>query len=916
MHDRRLIEDVFPVREVSTESAKEKAIRHGHISTLHIWWARRPLAASRATAYAALVPALQDGSPLAEEREFIAKLAEWKSLSSLDVLGQARARIREAHGGRAPRVLDCFAGGGSIPLEALRLGCEVYALDYNPVAVLLLKAVLEYPQRFGRPSKLEREVAILGEKRREKTKVDNVLLEAVREWGEWVLNEARKELASFYPSDPDGSVPVGYLWARTIPCQNPVCGAEIPLMRHMWLAHKPNRRIALYPEVKGKTVRFRVVGTGYDAWPEGFDPDQGTVARAVATCLVCGGTVDDGTVRRLFREGLNGQRMLAVILRASGRAGKRYRTATEVDELVYREAEKALRVKQAELWRAWGIEPVPDEPTPEGMGSGAERAFSVRKYGMTRWGDLFNARQKLSLLTFTEKTRAVYGHLSREPGYEGLGQAVSLYLGLAVDRLADHNSTLQMFQVDKEAFTHTFGLQALPMVWDYLEVNPLEREGGWASSFRWLEAFLKTSAVNWYDLPAERIPSVTLGSATRLPWPDDFFDAVLTDPPYYDNVPYSDLSDFFYVWLKRSVGELYPELFVTPLTPKEEEMVVDASRAGGWELAKGRFETLLSRSITEIHRVLKPGGILVLVYAHQTTAGWETLVNALLRSGLTVTGSWPVSTEMQGRRRAHESAALASSVYIVARKVLRKETGFYTEVRDQLAQYLPTRLERFWKEGLSGPDLLIAGIGAGLEIFGKYREVLDYDGNPVRADRILDEVRALVSDFAVRQLLHNGLASELSELARFYLLYRWSFGEGRVEFDEARKLAQAVGLDLRAQWSRKGTFIRKEREWVRVLGPQERPPADLESASDLVDVLHRVLLLWERGERQAMVEVLSRTGWGARESFWRFAQAVSASLAQRVPNSKEKQLLDGLLTGRDRLREHVRERMKQGQLFS
>lgn len=910
MYDRRIIEEIFPVREVSTESAREKNIRHGHISTLHIWWARRPLAASRATAYAALVPAPADRESLLQEREFIARLAKWENSHDRHLLERARARIREAHGGQPPRVLDCFAGGGSIPLEALRLGCEVYALDYNPVAVLLLKAVLEYPQRFGRPGEIERKIETLGQTLREKSRVDNVLMEAVREWGNWVLEKARKELAPFYPPDPDGSVPVGYLWARTIPCQNPACGAEIPLVRQLWLARKPKRQIALYPEVEGKTVHFRVVGTGYDAWPKGFDPDQGTVAQAVATCLVCGGSVDDRAVRKLFREGRAGQRMLAVISKATGKTGKRYRIATEADEMAYREARNALSSRRAALWAAWGIDPLPDEPLPPEDTLG----FRVQRYGIIRWGDLFNARQQLALITFSEYVRKAYERLVATGAPPDFAGAVASYLGLLVDRLADYNSTLCRWHVTGEKVSNTMTRQALPMVWDYLELNPFSGStGDWTGALEWVtEVIGHVARAGLGATPG----AAFIGTATELPWPDGFFDAVLTDPPYYDNVPYGDLSDLFYVWLKRTIGHLYPELFITPLTPKDQEMVSDASKAGGLEQAKARFESLLAQAMSEVYRVLKPGGTAVIVYAHQTTAGWETLVNALLRSGLAVTGSWPINTEMEGRLRAQESAALASSIYIVARKTERRETGFYRDVREELARHLPQRLEMLWEEGLSGPDLLIAGIGAGLEVFGKYREVLDYEGNPVRADRILDEVRALVADFAIRQLLHNGLASELSELARFYLLYRWSFGERQVEFDEARKLAQAVGLDLPAQWSRRGSFIRKQREWVRVLGPQDRPPADLESASDLVDVLHRVLLLWEQGRRAAMVEVLARTGWGAREAFWRFAQAVSASLGQHSPSSKEKQLLDGLLTGRERLNEQVHERLKQGRLFA
>ncbi|MCS7158691.1 MAG: DUF1156 domain-containing protein, partial [Blastocatellia bacterium] len=381
----RLIEVDFPLADVSRESVREKNIRHGHISTLHIWWARRPLAASRATALAALLP--DDPARRTQLLELVAQIAPWESVSRNDRAGEylltkAQTAIREAFGGRAPRVLDCFAGGGSIPLEALRLGCETYALDYNPVAVLLNKAVLEYPQRYGQK-----------------------LLEAVKMWGDWVLAEARRELEHFYPRDPDGSIPVGYIWARTLPCQNPACGAEIPLMRQTWLAKKDKKKVALrlVPDRTAKRVDAEIVGQKGE--PIDFDPDEGTVARAHVRCPVCGGTIDDDTTRRLFREGKAGQRMMAVVLHHPKRTGKTYRLPIERDLEAYRAAEAALEEKRRKLREAWGIEPVPDEPTPKGGGPGAERAFSVHKYGLTRWGDLFNARQKLALVTFADAVR-------------------------------------------------------------------------------------------------------------------------------------------------------------------------------------------------------------------------------------------------------------------------------------------------------------------------------------------------------------------------------------------------------------------------------------------------------------------------------------------------------------------------------
>ena len=318
----RLIETDFPLQKVSEESVREKNIRHGHLSTLHIWWARRPLAASRATALAALLPDPTNSEAREKLLVSIERLAAWNAVAGNDrsgdrLLGEMRAAIRAAFGGRAPRVLDPFAGGGAIPLEALRLGCETYALDYNPVAVLLNKAALEFPQRFG-----------------------NALIDAVRRWGEWVLEQARAALARFYPEDPEGNVPVGYIWARTLPCQNPTCGAEIPLMRQTWLAKKPKQRIALQLIPNRAEKRVDVAIVGQEGEPIDFDPEAGTVARARVRCPVCGSVIDDKTTRRLFREGKAGQRMMVVVLHHPQRAGKTYRLPNERDLAAFRAPKK------------------------------------------------------------------------------------------------------------------------------------------------------------------------------------------------------------------------------------------------------------------------------------------------------------------------------------------------------------------------------------------------------------------------------------------------------------------------------------------------------------------------------------------------------------------------------------------------
>ncbi|MFN3568269.1 MAG: DUF1156 domain-containing protein, partial [Caldimicrobium sp.] len=709
--------------------------------------------------------------------------------------------------------------------------------------------------------------------------------------------------------------------------QNPACNAEIPLRIQFWLAKKENKKVALKPYVKDGKVEFEIVGQD-KPFPAGFDPEKGTISRAIAHCLVCGSTVDDNTIRELFQKGKASQRMIAVVLHHPKRIGKTYRLATEKDLEVFREAEKYLEKKRQELMDKWGIDPVPDEEINY-LKDVTDELYSTRclKYGVKKWGDLFNSRQKLALITFTEKVRLAYEKMLEEGYDEEYAKAVVSYLAIIFNRLADKNANLVVYNVVGEKIEHVFGRQALPMVWDYIEVNPFT-DVGWPNMQEWVELiishisqipsvenhvpqFTQSSTTFPVKESAEEerktlnIPQVIQASAVSLPYPDNYFDAVFTDPPYYDNINYAELSDFFYVWLKRSIGDLYPDLFSTPLVPKSKEIVANPIRQGGLAKAKEFFEQNLKKAFQEIYRVLKPNGIAVIVYTHKSTSGWETVINSLLDSNLVITASWPIDTERKARLNARETASLASSIYLVARKMERIEIGWFNEVKEEIKKHIYKKLERLWKEGISGADYFISAIGSSIEIFGKYSKVMDYEGNIIRADKLLEFVREIVTDYAVRQILQNGIAGELSPLTRFYLLWRWTYQEAKVHFDDARKLAQSVGIDISKEWN-KG-FIVKEKEFIRVLGPHERELKELEDPEELIDVLHKVLLLWKEGKREDMKKVLQESGFGGKDAFYRIAQAISETLPIE---SKEKKLLDGFLAGKERILSEIREQRR------
>jgi len=771
--DKRLIEDLLPVGAINVVAQREK-IGHAalHPRKLHLWWARRPLAAARAAVYATLVPA--EGTPEeARSDDFFTSLCQWGA--SDRVIAEARARVLAANGGKPPRVLDLFAGGGAIPLEAARLGCEATAVELNPVAHLIERCTLDYPQRFG-PS----------------------LADDVRDYGRRWVDRTWERVGHLYPRvrepqghqlelGPDATAeraigrPIAYLWTRTVPCPNTTGGAhDLPLVRQTWLAKKKGRYIALKPQVDrgARTLRWEVVEAA-DATGLGFDP-AGFSSRGRASCLICGAAVDVGYVKEQGVAGRMRITPLAAVLVKPGGRGRDYLPAGTYPEPSIEECEAVL----ARL----DVQP-PEEPVQ----AHDTLNFKVPLYGLTRFRDLFTPRQLATLCAFAHGVLEAHAEMVADGMEAQRAEAVCAYLGTALSRVTDYCNTFCQWHNTVQKTNHAFARQALPMVWDFSETTPFSRASGSIATY------VKEAAdILEHLATVGRRVEVQRTSATQLPDHDNHFDAVITDPPYYDNISYADLSDFFYVWLKRSVGFLFEEDFAGELTPKKREAIVAPYRHGGDKsAARAFYEQEMAAAFAEAHRVLKPGAPLVCVYAHKTTLGWASLVEALRQARFTITEAWPLDTEMPERSIGQGTASLASSIFLVARRRDDDSVGSYHDVLAELDGVIDERLDRLTRAGVAGSDLVIAAIGAGLTPFTRYAAVELPSGEPVAADRFLEEVQSHVLNAVLAKVheLGDGVGA-IDPTTRYYVLARTIFGWADIEFDEANNLARTAGVEL------------------------------------------------------------------------------------------------------------------------
>ncbi len=989
----RLIEVAFPLKQASLDSVHEKSVRHGHISTLHIWPARRPLAASRAALIATLLP---DPGNKEERDRLLERLAgkvvrrniikrtngretavvkeeteggilHWGRENGPD-LDFFRAEIRKAYGGRAPRVLDPFAGGGAIPLEAMRLGCDVTAVDINPVAWFILKCTLEYPQRLTGQTlplpgfALESETFMAaywkatgtGKNGRGKpnaaTESQPSLLEPpeadlswhVRAWGHWVLERARQDLERFYP-EVEGKPTVAYLWARTVTCKN--CRATIPLLKTLWLCKKETKRfrLVLKPKADHTGVGFEVlveavVGVnGAQRRTYDLRLGQGTMSRSGAWCPSCGGpgtvamTSDD--IRAEGMAGRLGAQMTAVVV--NGHKGKEYRLPTASEIQAASDAADCVDEVFEDIPFGLPTESVPKGSSRRGGGS----AFTAHLYGIQAWYQLFTPRQLLALGTFVRHTRAARAAMCAEGYRAEWVEAMGAYLAAMLDRLANQSSAVSRWNMGGEKIEGTFARFALPILWDYAELNPLAETTG-----------AYTSAIDWVSLTVEHLvvaakaappPEVTLDSAISTRPAQ--YDAIVTDPPYYDAIPYSDLMDFFYVWLRRVLKDAasdYDGSFHEPLGPKwnqtenDGELIDDSSRFGGDpRRSKVNYEDGMFRAFEACQRCLVADGRLVVVFANKSPDAWETLVSATIRAGFVVYGSWPIQTEMTTRTRALSSAALASSVWLVCRK--RPETarpGWDNQVLDEMRDRIHDRLREFWDAGIRGPDFVWAATGPAMEAYSRHPVVkkADEPGSLMTVSEFLQHVRRMVVDYVVGKVMSqngDGQAAEgLDDPTLYYLLHRNDFGLAEAPVGASILYAQSCNLrdrdlidrhDLLAYGKGQAAEATDGDEEDDTADESEEEPAmgsgntvklkrwdqrrhrDLgvnqgPRLAPLIDQVHHLMHLWREGDVQRVDGYLESQGLRRNPLFPRLLQAI-IELARKDNQPDERALLETIM---------------------
>lgn len=857
---KKLIEVALPLEAISEASAREKSIRHGHPSTLHLWWSRKPLAAVRAVLFAQMVddpsvhPELfptEEAQQAERERLFgiIEELVQWENTTNEDVLQKARREIRESwrrtcernagHAraaelfdpARLPAFHDPFAGGGSIPLEAQRLGLEAWASDLNPVAVLINKAMIEIPPRFAGRAPVNPDARCGHELIARPWKGAQGLAEDVRSYGQWMRSEAERRIGALYPKvritdemireRPDLEryrgrelTVIAWIWARTVRSPNPAfSNIQVPLTSKFLMSTKSGKEAYVEPIIEDGGYRFTVkVGKPADLEAA----KRGTKLGGSGTsffCLMSGSPMSFEYLRTEAKAGRMGARLMAIV--AEGDNGRVYLAPNKEHEEIAEQAQPA--------WK-------PETDLPQ-----KALGFRVQEYGMTKWADLFTPRQLVALTTFADLVPQAIARIEQDAVAAGLAddriplaaggsgarayaEAVGVYLAFVVDKCSDYWSSICSWNSPGEKMRNTFGRQAIPMMWDYAEANPFcDSTGNWMAMVNWTREALSTTPAA--PPGVARQEDAQKQSTSR--------DKVLsTDPPYYDNIGYGDLSDFFYVWLRRTLKPVYPELFGTLAVPKGDELVATPYRHGSKEEAERFFLAGMQAAMHRLAEQAHPVFPVTIYYAFKqseeeselgvASTGWETFLSAVIQAGFAITGTWPIRTELSNRMVGMGTNALASSIVLVCRpRPQDAPTGTRREFVSRLKAELPEALRNLQRGNIAPVDLAQAAIGPGMAIFTRYARILDAEGKPLT----VREALALIN-----QVLDETMAEQEGDFdaeSRWALAWFDQYGFEEGEFGVAETLSKAK--DTSVETMVEAGILQAAKGRVRLLRPEEYP---------------------------------------------------------------------------------------------
>lgn len=792
MEKKKLIEVALPLEAINAASAREKSIRHGHPSTLHLWWARRPLAAARAVIWSSLVDdpsshpeEFPTEEEQAKERERLFRILEelviWENSNNQEVLNRAKKEIEKSTGGDIPALLDPFAGGGAIPLEAQRLGLEAHAHDLNPVAVMINKAMIEIPPKFANMPPVNPDDRM---SRAEGTWSGAEGLAAdVRYYGNWIKEEAYKRIGHLYPKvnlpkemgGGEANV-IAWLWVNKVNCENPACECKVPLSTTWVLSKKKGNEAWVKPAIEDSNIIFNIVK---GKCPK--DNETNKVGRSAQfRCLSCGAVTSDAYVKEQGRQGKLTQQLMAIV--CEGSHGRVFVTPDSIQE-------KAALIERPEDY-------------PQGSMPKNPRWFTPPAYGLNDFSDLFSNRQMTLLTTLCGLVEEVRQKIkvdgaSVEKYGEEYANAISLYLTFVIDKLADYNSLVCSWHNSKEQIRNTFGRHAIPMTLDYAEANPFSNSSGCFSNM-----------LDWVVKAVSSLPSYGSGIAQQQ---DAQVDCkirnvlVSTDPPYYDNIGYADLSDFFYIWMRRCLKEHFLDLFATMMVPKTEELIATPFRfKGGSEEAKSFFENGMETACKCMSKYTHEEYPVTLFYAYKqndstveddqsASSGWETMLAAIIRAGFSITGTWPMRTEMATRTIASGTNALASSIVLVCRK--RPDSAISVTRRsfiNELKRELRPALQKLQQSNIAPVDLAQSSIGPGMAVFSKYKEVLEADGSPMSVRSALQIINQELDIF------FNEQDGELDRESRFCVELYTQSAFNDIKFGDADTLARAKNTSVAA----------------------------------------------------------------------------------------------------------------------